>query len=96
MDAAQLTEEKSSHWSPNSTGPTWIHAADGSWLLPKRTLGRQIAGWCAEHLNGEGSTDDQPVPWKFTKEQLRFLLVVRRQRRRRVRLPDRPAATVKG
>ncbi|MGW0900412.1 terminase, partial [Streptomyces goshikiensis] len=42
--------------------------------LPARTLGWQIAGWCAEYLDGEGSTDDRRVPWKFTREQLRFLL----------------------
>lgn len=49
-------------------GPTWQKDGDG-WLLPKRTLGWQIAGWCAEYLNGNDSQ-----PWRFTLEQLRFLL----------------------
>lgn len=37
--------------------------------MPRRTLGWQIAGWCAEYLRG-----DDGMPWKFTREQLRFVL----------------------
>ncbi|WP_309140474.1 terminase [Streptomyces sp. PKU-EA00015] len=43
--------------------------ASGQWKLPQRTLGWQIAGWCAEYLKAESGGS-----WKFTKEQLRFVL----------------------
>jgi hypothetical protein len=71
---AGLTREEIEELEPEFHGPTWLRNDDGSWFLPARTLGWQIAGWCAEYLNGEGSTDDDPKPWKFTREQLRFLL----------------------
>ncbi|QDP44209.1 terminase large subunit [Streptomyces phage Celia] len=71
---AGLTPEEIDALEPEFHGPTWLRNDDGSWLLPKHTLGWQIAGWCAEYLNGEGSTDEKPVPWKFTREQLRFVL----------------------
>lgn len=53
---------------PVFIGPTWKRN-DGRWDLPEFTLGWQIAGWCAEYLAGKGG-----MPWKFTKEQLRFIL----------------------
>lgn len=71
---AGLTIEEIEALEPDFHGPTWLRNEDGSWFLPKHTLGWQIAGWCADYLNGEGSTDEKPVPWKFTPEQLRFLL----------------------
>jgi phage terminase large subunit-like protein len=71
---AGLTIEEIEALEPDFHGPTWLRNDDGSWFLPEKTLGWQIAGWCAEYLNGEGSTDEKPVPWKFTPEQLRFLL----------------------
>lgn len=43
---------------------------DGSFALPKLTLGWEVAGWCSKWLRnpkGDG-------PWKFTFEQLRFIL----------------------
>jgi hypothetical protein len=54
---------------PIFIGPTWEKDAFGRWVLPKRTLGWQIAEWCAKYLRGE---DDKP--WQFTLEQLRFVL----------------------
>jgi phage terminase large subunit-like protein len=50
-------------------GNTWVKNDDGSWFLPKKTLGWQIAAWCADYLHA-------PLggPWKFTLEQLRFVL----------------------
>lgn len=54
---------------PTYLGPTWQRTTDGAWFLPQRTLGWQIAGWCAEYLLG-----DDGKPWRFTREQLRFLL----------------------
>jgi hypothetical protein len=54
---------------PTIIGPTWARNPDGSWALPRLTLGWQIAGWCAEYLKG-----DDGRPWKFTREQLRFIL----------------------
>jgi phage terminase large subunit-like protein len=50
-------------------GPTWAKSPDGSWYLPERTLGWEIAMWCTTWLRG---MDGQP--WKFTPEQLRFVL----------------------
>src|SRR5699024_3841897 len=49
-------------------GPTWQKDDDGNGLLPKHTLGWEIAGWAAKWLRHEGR------PWQFTLEQLRFLL----------------------
>ncbi|MFF4244315.1 terminase [Streptomyces sp. NPDC001822] len=69
-----LTLEEIEDLAPEFHGPTWQKDAFGQWLLPNRTLGWQVAGWCAEYLNGEGSTDEERVPWKFTREQLRFVL----------------------
>jgi hypothetical protein len=64
-----LTAEEIEALEPTFLGPTWKRNPDGSWLLPTRTLGWQIAGWAAEWLLGEDGK-----PWKFTKEQLRFIL----------------------
>lgn len=64
-----LTAEEIEKLDPIYHGPTWKKNPDGSWLLPDRTLGWQIAAWCAEYL-----LDDDGNPWKFTLEQLRFLL----------------------
>lgn len=72
--AAPLTPEEIEALEPEYLGPTWQKDAFGRWKLPEFTLGWQIAGWCAEYLDGEGSTDEQRVPWRFTAEQLRFLL----------------------
>ncbi|MGC4928069.1 terminase [Streptomyces sp. DT117] len=71
---ADLTLEEIEALEPEFYGPTWQKDVFGRWKLPTRTLGWQIAGWCAEFLDGEGSTDEKRVPWKFTREQLRFLL----------------------
>lgn len=50
-------------------GPTWQCDDDGNWVLPERTLGWEIAAWCATYLNGMDGK-----PWRFTLEQLRFVL----------------------
>jgi hypothetical protein len=55
--------------TPTYIGPTWQRNESGGWLLPEKTIGWQIAGWCAEYLRAEDSG-----PWRFTNEQLRFLL----------------------
>lgn len=65
-----LTPEEIDALTPTYIGCTWQKNEDGSWLLPERTLGWQIAGWTFKYLrnpNGGG-------PWKFTNEQLRFVL----------------------
>jgi len=61
-------------YEPIYIGPTWRRDEDGKWLLPERTLGWQIIGWCAEYLLAESSTDEDPQPWRFTREQMRFIL----------------------
>ena len=55
--------------TPNLFGPVWAVDDEGNWLLPEKTLGWQIAAWCADFL-----TAFKGGPWKFTLEQLRFIL----------------------
>lgn len=64
-----LTPSEIEALEPTYIGPTWQRDCDGKWLLPKATLGWEIAGWCAKYLLGEDGE-----PWRFTKEQLRFVL----------------------
>jgi hypothetical protein len=66
---AALTPEEIEQLPPTFLGPTWQKDSLGAWVLPKRTLGWQIAGWAAEYLQAETGG-----PWKFTMEQLRFVL----------------------
>ncbi len=68
-DGKPLTLEEIEALQHTFIGPTWLRNGDGSWFLPKRTLGWQIAGWCSKYLNAEAGG-----PWKFTREQLRFVL----------------------
>ena len=57
---------------PVTIGPTWQRNR-GGFVLPKRTLGWQIIGWCAKYLlQPDGLHVGEP--WKFTDEQSRFLL----------------------
>ena len=69
MAATALTAEDIDLLAPTFIGPTWQQHPDDSWRLPNLTLGWQIAGWCAEYLLA-----DDGGPWRFTREQLRFLL----------------------
>lgn len=89
MTISTLTAEVDANsLKPTYLGPTWAHEDGGfgptpcnaecaadphgltpRWLLPEKTLGWQIAGWCAEYLLA-----DDGGPWKFTPEQLRFIL----------------------
>ena len=64
-----MTPDEIDLLEPTYLGPTWQRNDDGSWRLPTFTLGWQIAGWCAEYLLG-----DDGQPWRFTREQLRFIL----------------------
>lgn len=66
---AVLTPEEIDLLEPSFIGPTWQKDAFGRWVLPDKTLGWQIAGWCSEWLLAEDGG-----PWKFTREQLRFVL----------------------
>lgn len=65
----QLTAAEIEALDPTYIGPTWKCDPLGKWLLPERTLGWEIAGWCAKYMLAEDGG-----PWKFTKEQLRFVL----------------------
>ncbi|QMP84492.1 terminase large subunit [Streptomyces phage Endor1] len=69
MKPPVMTTEEIEALEPTFLGPTWLTNDDGSWRLPEKTLGWQIAGWCAEFLKAENGG-----PWKFTREQLRFVL----------------------
>ena len=64
-----LDPEEIEALEPNCIGPTWRKNPDGSWFLPQKTIGWQIAGWCSKYLLAETGG-----PWKFTMEQLRFVL----------------------
>lgn len=66
---AVLTPEEIDLLEPTFIGPTWQKDAFGRWVLPSKTLGWEIAGWCSEWLRSEDGG-----PWKFTREQLRFVL----------------------
>ena len=59
---------------PSHMGPTWDRGEDGRFVLPVHTLGWEIAGWSSEYLLNPRSPIDNPEPWRFTNEQLRFLL----------------------
>lgn len=41
--------------------------------LPERTLGWDVLGWCSEHLR-QPDGPDAGEPWKFTAEQVRFVV----------------------
>ena len=56
---------------PNYIGPTWKTNEDGSWYLPEKTLGWEIAGWCSKWLRHPTKPEES---WRFTPEQLRFIL----------------------
>lgn len=66
---ATLSEEAIRELQHVYIGPTWAKNEDGSWHLPERTLGWEIAMWCSKWLRGMDGK-----PWRFTPEQLRFLL----------------------
>lgn len=56
-------------YPPVHLGPTWEIGADGRWVLPERTIGWDVLGWCGTWL--QLSRDE---PWRFTLEQARFIL----------------------
>lgn len=55
-------------WEPVRIGPTWA-TANGHWVLPERTIGWEMLGWCGTNLQHGAAR-----PWRFTLEQARFLL----------------------
>lgn len=70
-----LTLEELELLEPAYLGPTWkCDPTDGKWLLPQWTLGWQIAGWTAKYLNSVAEDAEEGEPFRFTKEQLRFIL----------------------
>lgn len=69
MKKTTLTPEQIASLEHSFIGPTWLKGKDGQWALPKRTLGWQIAAWAATYLLAE-----EGGPWRFTMEQLRFVL----------------------
>lgn len=77
VSATPLTDDEIDALEPSFIGPTWqkdeyltpLGIKKSKWALPKRTLGWQIAGWTHEWMTGEDGN-----PWKFTKEQMRFVL----------------------
>ena len=59
----------SSPWTPKLLGPTWQVGPDGRWLLPTRTIGWDVLGWCGTWLQ-----HGRDKPWRFTLEQARWVL----------------------
>lgn len=56
-------------WEPVGIGPTWQRGSDGRFLLPERSLGWDVLGWCGTWLQ-----HGRDEPWHFTREQARFVL----------------------
>ncbi|MFI5840556.1 terminase [Catenuloplanes sp. NPDC051500] len=69
MATVTLTPEEIDALEPDYIGPTWQRGVFGEWILPKATLGWEVAAWCADYLLAEDGG-----PWRFTAEQLRFVL----------------------
>ena len=59
---------------PTYIGPTWKRDEAGQFILPALTLGWEIAGWCHAYILDPNCDEDDPQPWEFTLEQLRFVL----------------------
>lgn len=67
---AQIPPPESSYrWPPIVIGPTWKRGKDGRFLLPEKTIGWDVLGWCGTWLQHR-----RDVPWRFTDEQARFIL----------------------
>ena len=62
------------HLPPTYLGPTWQRGENGKFILPEHTLGWEIAGWCSKYLLDPNCDPHDPKPWRFTNEQLRFVL----------------------
>lgn len=56
-------------WQPVAIGPTWVRGKDGRFLLPEWTIGWDVLAWCGTWLQ-----HGRDEPWRFTKEQARFVL----------------------
>ena len=57
---------------PDYYGPTWQRDPEtGKFLLPEYTLGWDAIGWAEEWLL---NPSDSSQPWRFTREQARFVL----------------------
>lgn len=54
-------------------GPTWSRGSDGLFVMPTATIGFKVIDWCEEYLL-QPDGPDAGQPWRFTKEQKRFLL----------------------
>lgn len=54
-------------------GPTWTRSDDGLFVMPAASIGFQVIDWCEEWLL-QPDGPDAGQPWRFTKEQKRFLL----------------------
>jgi hypothetical protein len=50
-------------------GKTWERDAFGRFVEPEQTLGWEVLAWCTEWLQHADGT-----PWRFTNEQVRFVL----------------------
>lgn len=57
----------------NAVGPTWHRGEDGKFVLPARSLGYHLAQvWAPKYIRQpDGPTAG--APWRFTKEQSRFI-----------------------
>ncbi len=55
-------------WTPKLIGPSWQIDKRGRWVLPQRTIGWDVLGFCSNWLDLDGE------PWRFTLEQARIVL----------------------
>ena len=58
---------------PNYVGPTWQKLQDGSWHLPKHTLGWGVIDWWYEYVRSPGG-ENAGEPFEPTLEQARWVL----------------------
>lgn len=70
-DQLELTIE---NFPPTYIGPTWARDAEGNFIRPKHSIGWEAAGWASEFMIDPNSDPHNPSPWRFTNEQLRFLV----------------------
>lgn len=66
-----MSTEPHSEVEPFIVGPTWKRdpSHPSGWYLPKQTIGWHAADWAGRNLQHEDGR-----PWRYTGEQLRFLL----------------------
>ena len=69
-----INEDFAEKYPVSYIGPTFQRDENGNYLLPERTLGWEVMGWCSEYLLDPNFPEDDPHPFRFTNEQARIVL----------------------